>query len=115
MLFLLLLFPEALLAAEELRQSGIETEFIDPRTIQPLDVRTIVTSVQKTGCLLIASDDFAIVGTGAGMVSAVLEDIFYGLRAPIRVIWPPSFPTPANPALEKEYVVDKGDMVAGVR
>jgi pyruvate dehydrogenase E1 component beta subunit len=98
--------PEALAAAEALAQRGIEAEVVDPRTLQPLDVKTITDSVVKTGRLLIAADDHAIGGVGAAVVSAILPEVFYSLKAPIKIIGSPNFPAPSNIVLERQYLVD---------
>ncbi len=107
--------PEALAAAEELHKEGTDIEVVDPRTIQPLDTQTIVNSVKKTKKLLIVADDFAVGGTGAAILSAVLEDIFYDITAPVRIVGPPVFPAPANPTLESLYIVSKEDIVTAVK
>jgi pyruvate dehydrogenase E1 component beta subunit len=104
--------PEALAAAEELSGRGIEAEVVDPRTLQPLDVKTIVESVRKTGRLLIASDDYAIGGVGAAIVSAILPEVFYNLKAPVRIIGSPNFPAPSNVVLERQYLVEKAKIAS---
>ncbi len=103
------------LAATALVSEGIEAEVIDPRTIQPLDVATIASSVKKTGRLLIAADDFAVGGTGAAILSGVLDDVLYYLNAPPKIVAPPFFPAPANITLEKDYMVDENDIAQAVR
>lgn len=102
---------EALAAAQELSEKGIDAEVIDIRTLQPLDRETIVRSVQKTGRLMVASDDMPIGGVGAAIVSAVMEDIFYYLKAPVKFVGSPNFPAPSNAELEKQYMVDKNKIV----
>jgi pyruvate dehydrogenase E1 component beta subunit len=104
--------PEALAAAEELSSRGIEAEVLDPRTLQPLDAKTIVASVRKTGRLLIASDDYAIVGVGAAVVSAILPEVFYNLKAPVKIIGSPNFPAPSNAVLERQYLVGKAKIAS---
>jgi pyruvate/2-oxoglutarate/acetoin dehydrogenase E1 component len=106
---------EALEAAELLVGSGIEAEVIDPRTLQPLDTNTLVDSVKKTGRLLIASDDFPVGGIGATIESAILEDVFYHLKAPIEIIGSPNFPVPSNVVLEKEYMIDRKDIAEAAK
>jgi pyruvate dehydrogenase E1 component beta subunit len=99
--------PEALTAAEDLARVGIEAEVVDPRTLQPLDVSTIISSVNKTGRLLIAADDYVIGGVGAAVESAILPQVFYNLKAPIQIVGSPNFPAPSNAVLEREYLVGK--------
>ena len=106
---------ETLKAAARLSAEGIEAEVIDPRTIQPLDIATIINSVKKTRRLLLAADDFVIGGTGAAILSAVHEAVFYDLDAPAKIVGPPFFPAPANPALERSYMVDENDIADAAR
>jgi len=102
--------PEALAAAEELAGLGVEAEVVDPRTLQPLDVKTIIASVRKTGRLLIAADDYSIGGVGAAVESAILPEVFYNLKAPIKIVGSPNFPAPSNAALERQYLVGKAQI-----
>ena len=107
--------PEAMAAAEELAREGIDVEVLDPRTLQPLDTEAIVNSVKKTGRLLIAADDQVLGGIGASITSAVLDQIFYSLQAPVKIIGPPPFPAPANYDLEREYMLNKTSIAAAVK
>lgn len=107
--------PEAMAAAEELAGEGVEVEVLDLLTLKPLDTKTIVTSVKKTKRLLIAADDQIMAGMGAAITSAVLSEVFYDLEAPIKILGPPPFPSPANYELEQEYMVGKPNILAAVR
>ncbi|MDV3277527.1 MAG: alpha-ketoacid dehydrogenase subunit beta [Nitrososphaerales archaeon] len=96
--------PEALAAAERLAEKGIDAEVIDPRTIQPLDRKTIIDSVSKTGRLLIASDDMKTGGVGAEIAATVFEEAFDRLKAPLSRVCSPDLPIPFASPLEKEYM-----------
>ena len=73
----------ALQAAEELsREEGIEAEVIDLRTLLPLDRRTIVDSVKKTGKLLVVHEDNLTGGVGAEVAATVADEAFMYLDAP---------------------------------
>ncbi|TMQ00223.1 MAG: alpha-ketoacid dehydrogenase subunit beta, partial [Thaumarchaeota archaeon] len=97
--------PEALAAAESLASSkGIEVEVVDPRTIQPLDKRTIVDSVKKTGRLVVASDDMKTGGVGAEIGATVYEEAIDYLKAPLVRVCSPDIPVPFAPPLEREYM-----------
>lgn len=96
--------PEALAAASKLAERGIEAEVVDPRTIQPLDRRTIIDSVVKTGRLLVASDDMKTGGVGAEIAATVFEEALEHLRAPVSRVCSPDLPIPFAPPLEKEYM-----------
>ena len=73
----------ALQAAEELAGEGIEAEVIDPRTLVPLDLEVIVTSVKKTGRLLVAHEAWGPLGLGAEIGMCVQEAAFDYLDAPV--------------------------------
>jgi len=97
--------PEALAAADSLASSkGIEVEVVDPRTIQPLDRRTIVDSVKKTGRLVVASDDMKTGGVGAEIGATVYEEAIDYLKAPLVRVCSPDIPVPFTPPLEREYM-----------
>ena len=97
--------PEALATAESLASSkGIEVEVVDPRTIQPLDKKTIVDSVKKTGRLVVASDDMKTGGVGAEIGATVYEEAIDYLKAPLVRVCSPDIPVPFAPPLEREYM-----------
>ena len=97
--------PEALATAESLASSkGIEVEVVDPRTIQPLDKKTIVDSVKKTGRLVVASDEMKTGGVGAEIGATVFEEAIDYLKAPLVRVCSPDIPVPFAPPLEREYM-----------
>src|SRR4051794_5578791 len=71
-------------AAETLAKEGISVEVIDLRSIAPLDIDTVIASVEKTGRLLIVDEDFQPAGMGAEVSALVTERAFDALDAPIR-------------------------------
>jgi 2-oxoisovalerate dehydrogenase E1 component len=73
----------ALEAAEILAKDGIQAEIIDPRTIVPLDLKTITTSVAKTNRLLVVDEGYAFCGFGAEVIASINELAFDELDAPI--------------------------------
>ena len=107
----------ALEAAARLAAEGVSAEVIDPRTLVPLDVETIRTSVQKTGRLVVVDESFPICSIAAEILSCVCEDdrTFAQLSAPVRRVCNRAVPVPYNPALE-EFVLPSVDrVVAAVR
>jgi pyruvate dehydrogenase E1 component beta subunit len=96
--------PEALAAAQKLSERGIDAEVVDPRSIVPLDRKTIVESVKKTGRLVIASDDMKTGGVGAEIAATVYEQAFEYLDAPLLRVCSPDLPIPFAPSLEREYM-----------
>jgi len=95
---------EALAAAVKLEEQGITADIIDPRTIQPLDLPTILESVKKTGRLIIASDDVKCGGIGSEIAAQVVEEAFNSLDAPILRVASPDMPIPFSPTLEQAYM-----------
>lgn len=75
---------EALLAAKQLHLEGIEVEVIDVATLQPLDIDTIITSVTKTGRVLITHEAAQSFGAGAEIAAQVAEHALHTLKAPIK-------------------------------
>jgi 2-oxoisovalerate dehydrogenase E1 component len=95
---------EALNAARMLEAEGISVEVIDPRTLAPLDLDTILESVAKTHRLLVVDEDYSPCGAGAEICSRVVENGFYELDAPIRRLNGMFIPGPYSPPLEAAAV-----------
>jgi pyruvate dehydrogenase E1 component beta subunit len=93
---------EAIDAATKASERGVEAEVIDLRTLWPVDIDTILTSVKKTGRLVVVHEAPRTCGLGAELVSLVCEKAFYHLEAPpVRVT---GFDTPFPYTLELEYL-----------
>lgn len=106
----------ALKAAETLSGEGISVEVLDPRTLVPLDVESIVRSVKKTGRVLIVHEAVKRGGIGAEIAGVVAEsEAFDYLDAPIRRLGGAAVPIPYNPVLEKAAVPQEEDIVRAVR
>jgi len=95
---------EAITAATKLEEKGISAEVIDPRTLQPLDIETIVESVKRTSRLIIACDDIKTAGVGAEISATVQESAFDYLDAPIQRVACALTPIPFSPPLEQMYM-----------
>lgn len=95
---------EALIAARALLSiMGISVELIDMRSVRPLDSKTVIDSVKKTGRLIVADTAYKTGSIAAELISQVVEGAFGSLKsAPIRVC-SPDFPTPTAPSMTKEY------------
>jgi 2-oxoisovalerate dehydrogenase E1 component len=107
--------PRALEAAEAVAREGVSIEVIDPRTVAPLDVETIGTSVTKTGRLLIADEAFGLYGIGAEIAAQIADRFFDELDAPIRRLNGLHTPTPYSPTLEAAVVPDTEALTNAVR
>ena len=92
--------PRALAAADELAESGIDCTVVDVRSLVPLDTRTILSEVGKTGRLFTVEENPRLCGWGAELSSIVSEEAFYDLDGPIVRITTPHIPLPAADALE---------------
>jgi pyruvate dehydrogenase E1 component beta subunit len=90
----------ALQAAAALEERGISVEIIDPRTLEPLDIETIVQSVRKTGRLVVVDEDTERCGVGAEIGVQVMERAFDALRAPVQRVANPNLPVPYSRPLE---------------
>ena len=105
----------ALAAAEDLAQEGIAIEVIDPRSVAPFDVETIVNSVKKTSRLIVVHEAVEQGGIGAEIVARVQQEAFYYLDSPIIRVAAPFAPIPASPTLEAQFLPNKERIVEAVR
>jgi pyruvate dehydrogenase E1 component beta subunit len=106
---------EAEKAAANLEQDGISVEIIDPRTVQPLDIDTIITSVKKSNRVLVVHEAVEFGGIGAEISSQIQESAFDYLDAPVTRLAAPFAPVPFAPILENAYVPDAPRIEAVVR
>ncbi len=104
----------ALQAAENLADRGVDVEVIDPRTLEPLDIDTIVGSVQKTGRLVVVDEDTERCGVAAEIGAQVLERDFAALRAPVGRVANPNLPVPYSPPLEEAVLPSVAKIEAAI-
>ena len=105
----------ALEAANELSGGGIECEVVDLRTLKPLDVDTIMTSVRKTGKAIVVSEACKTGGFAGEVVSQIVELGFDYLDAPVVRVAGADVPIPMSPALEEVAVPRVVDIVEAVK
>jgi pyruvate dehydrogenase E1 component beta subunit len=91
----------AMSAATNLAEQGVAVEVIDPCTLEPLDIDSIVASVKKTGRLVVVDEDVERCGIGAEIGAQVMERAFESLKAPVQRIGNPNLPVPYSSVLEK--------------
>ena len=90
-------------ALTAIEQHGLDVDLIDPRTIKPLDIGSIVASVRRTGRLLVVDYDFPFGGFGAEVAAQVTERAFASLtRPPLRIGFPDRG-MPSSGVLERAY------------
>ena len=102
---------KALEAGETLSKKGIEVEIVDPRTLVPLDKKTIIDSVEKTGRLLISHEANLTGGIGAEIAAIVAGEAIDCLDAPIKRVCAPDIPVPYSPPLEQHYLPKVEDII----
>jgi pyruvate dehydrogenase E1 component beta subunit len=108
--------PLALQAAEKIQaEFDVSVEVIDPRTIKPLDIDTIVNSVKKTNRLVIAEESHAFASVGAEITYQIMDHAFDYLDAPIKRISTAEAPMPYAKNLEELALPDVGKIVAAVK
>ena len=100
---------------DALDREGVSIEVIDPRTIAPLDIDTILESVHKTGRLLIVDEDFTPCGVGAEIAAQVIDEAFDDLDAPIRRLNGAHTPTPYSATLEKAVIPQPEEIDLAIR
>jgi pyruvate/2-oxoglutarate/acetoin dehydrogenase E1 component len=105
--------PVALAAAEELSRDGIEIAVIDLRSLVPLDMTTVLSSVRETGWLFTVEENPRLCGWGAEVASIVAEEGIDDLSGPIVRITTPHLPLPAAGNLER-LAIPTPERVAGV-
>jgi 2-oxoisovalerate dehydrogenase E1 component len=102
-------------AAEALSKEGISIEVIDLRTIVPLDFATVLTSIKKTGKLLIAHEAARNCGFGAELAARAAEEAFLYLDAPVRRVTGKDCPVPYCKDLEEEVLPQRKDIEVALR
>jgi pyruvate dehydrogenase E1 component beta subunit len=110
-----LMVPVAMKAAELLAEQGISCEVIDPRTIRPLDIDTIVESVKKTNRVVVAEESHPFCGVGAEISVKIMERAFDYLDAPVKRVSGMDVPMPYAKNLEHLAIPDVDQLVAAVR
>ncbi len=105
---------KAITAAEALSHE-VSVEVVDPRTLVPLDIETILASVRKTGRLLVVHEAPERGGAGAEIVRQVVEHGMNYLKVPPRVLGSKNLPMPYSPPLEDAVIPQVRDIVQAVR
>jgi len=101
--------------AKKLEKEGLSVEVVDLRSLMPLDLDTILTSVKKTSKLLVLHEDKTFCGYGAEIASLVMENAFDYLDAPIKRIGALDIPIPYAKVLEDLYFPQKDDIEKEIR
>jgi pyruvate/2-oxoglutarate/acetoin dehydrogenase E1 component len=105
---------EALAAADRLAERGISVEVIDPRTLAPFDMETILQSLRKTMRLAVAHDAHRTLGFGAEVAARCMEEAFDYLDAPVQRVACKDVPIPCTPSGIEAVYPSADDVVAAV-
>jgi 2-oxoisovalerate dehydrogenase E1 component beta subunit len=102
-------------AAQKLEGDGVSVEVLDLRSIMPWDKAAVLDSVRKTSKVLVLHEDNRTGGFGAEIAATIAEEAFEDLDAPVKRIAAPDTPVPFSPPLEKAFIPQVDDVVAGLR
>ncbi|MBP0638265.1 alpha-ketoacid dehydrogenase subunit beta [Cupriavidus sp. AcVe19-6a] len=110
-----LMVHRALEAAATLAKEGIEAEVIDLRTLSPLDMDTVLESVENTGRLVVVDEASPRCNIATDISAQVVQQAFGALKAAIEMVCPPHTPVPFSPTLEDLYIPSAAQIVAAAR
>lgn len=110
-----MMVTRALEAAAILAEEGIEAEVVDPRTLVPLDMETIIASVRKTHRAIVASEECERAGVCAEIGFRITQEAFDYLDAPVERVAASDVPAPFSPPLEQYMMPKVEDLVAAAR
>src|SRR6478752_952712 len=102
-------------AAQQLDADGVSVEIVDLRTVMPWDKPAVLESARKTSKVLVLHEDTRTGGFGAEIAASISEEAFEDLDAPVKRIAAPDTPVPFSPTLEKAYIPQVDDVVAGLK
>jgi 2-oxoisovalerate dehydrogenase E1 component beta subunit len=103
-------------AAKQLEsEDGVSVEILDLRTLVPWDKQAVLESVQKTSKVLVLHEDTHTGGFGGEIAATIAEEAFERLDAPIKRITAPDTPVPFSPQLEKAFIPQVEDVLAGLK
>jgi pyruvate dehydrogenase E1 component beta subunit len=106
---------KSLRVAEKLAKEGVDIEVVDPRSLKPLDLDTILGSIKKTGRLVVVDEGYPRCGFATDIAAIAASMAFRDLKAPVKLVTPPDTPVPFSPALEPEWIPSENDIEKAVR
>ena len=110
-----LMVPNSLAAAETLKKEGIDVEVVDLRTLSPIDMDTVIESVEETGRLVCVDEANPRCSIAADVSAQVAQEAFKALKAPIEMVTAPHAPMPFSPSLEDLYIPSPDRIAEAVR
>jgi pyruvate dehydrogenase E1 component beta subunit len=106
---------KAMEAATALAKEGIQCEVIDPRTTSPLDLDTIIESLENTGRLVVVDESNPRCSMAADISAQVTEQAFGALKGPVKMVTAPHCPPPFSDVLEDLYIPSPEKIADAVR
>jgi len=106
---------KSLAAAAQLEEEGIDAEVIDPRTLAPLDVNTIVESVKKTGRVVLVDQAPRHASAAITVAGEIAEHAFSFLKAPVRLVTAEDTPVPFSEPLESFVLPNENKIIQAVK
>jgi pyruvate/2-oxoglutarate/acetoin dehydrogenase E1 component len=110
-----LMVQKSLEAADMLKKDDIDVEVIDLRTLSPIDMDTVIESVEETGRLVCVDEASPRCSIATDVSACVARDAFKALKAPIEMVTPPHSPVPFSPSLEDLYIPTADRIADAVR
>ncbi len=110
-----LMVHRAFEAANQLAKDGIECEVIDLRTLSPIDMETVIESVENTGKLVVVDEANPRCSIASDISATVAQQAFKDLKAPIEMVTPPHTPVPFSRDLESFYLPSSEKIVKSVQ
>jgi len=111
----MLMVHKAFNVAEKLSKEGIDVEIVDPRTLVPLDKKTLVDSVKKTGKAVVVSEDCRTGGVASEIAAVIMEEAFDYLDAPVKRLTGQDVHIPYSPPLERAAIPQEEDILKVVK
>ena len=99
-----LMVKKSMEAASKLAKEGIQCEVIDPRTTSPLDLETVIESVENTGRLVVVDESNPRCSIAADISAQITEQAFESLKGPVKMVTAPHCPPPFSDVLEDLYI-----------
>lgn len=111
----MLMLHRALAVAKMLAEEGIELEIIDPRSLVPLDVETILNSIRRTHRAIVVSEDTSRAGMGSELAALISYEAFFYLDAPVERVCAVDTPIPFAPCAEAHAIPQERNILEAVR
>ena len=110
-----LMAHRAVEAAKQLAKDGVDTEVVDLRTLSPIDMETVIESVENTGKLVVVDEANPRCSIASDISATVAQQAFKALKAPIEMVTSPHTPVPFSPDLERFYLPSSEKIVKSVQ